>query len=591
MSLTAPVAHSHLLDGCCTQDRLAMTRTLSQAVFAPLPQALIAPVGGRAIPGQRSIRTMADLIVYGSISTGVPGAATADAMAIKDGNIIGIGSASDVEGLKDPSTQIVDSGDGFIVPGLIEPHMHLWSTVLADSWLNCSALENPTFDDVIARLKAAAAAKPANGWIQGQLFDPSLYPGEPELTREILDQVSTEYPIGVLNASMHYLYVNSKAFELAGITDETPDPPGGKFYKEDGKLTGVVGESGAILKFMSVTPQRSQEELMAGLIDIMNKAASVGVTSMREALTGAVMGPGEVSALHQMNAARRLPVRISTAQHALLGNDAWASAGVTPGSGDDMVRAVAWKVLSDGSNQGRSGYLRDPYVGQPDNRGEANMDIEQCIALIKAGHDAGWQVMTHANGDAAIDMVVSAYEQALGDQADTHDHRHRIEHCSLATSEHFERMARLGVQPSFLMNHVYYWGRVFRDNIIGPDRAAELDSVASALAAGLRPSLHSDYSVSPMQPLLSARTAVKREMRDGGEVLNAAECVAPEAALKAITVDAAWQIHADDRGTLEVGKKADYAVLSANPWAADASTWADIKVHETRIDGTVAWSS
>jgi hypothetical protein len=198
--------------------------------------------------------------------------------------------------------------------------------------------------------------------------------------------------------------------------------------------------------------------------------------------------------------------------------------------------------------------------------------------------------MTHANGDAAIDMVVSAYEQVLGDQADGGSSP-RIEHCSLATSEHFERMARVGVQPSFLMNHVYYWGRAFKDHILGTNRADELDSVASALAAGLRPSLHSDYSVSPMQPLLSARTAVERKMRDGGEVLNPAECVTPEAALKAITVDAAWQIHADDRGTLEVGKKADYALLSANPWESDASTWADIKVHETRIDGTVAWSS
>ncbi|MFA7266799.1 MAG: amidohydrolase, partial [Candidatus Nanopelagicales bacterium] len=473
----------------------------------------------------------------------------------------------------------------------VEPHMHLWSTVLADSWLNCSAIENPTFNDVVAKLKAEAANTAAGDWIQGQLFDPSLYPGEPELTRAILDQVSTEHPVGVLNASMHYLYVNSKALELAGVTEETPDPPGGFFGKTDGKLNGIVGESGAILKFMAVIPQRSQAQLAAGLIDIMNKAASVGVTSMREGLTGAVMGPGEFSLLTQLNAANRLPVRISTAQHGLLGNDAWASAGVTPGAGDDMVRAVAWKVLSDGSNQGRSGYMRDAYIGQPDNRGHANMDIEKCIALIKEGHDAGWQVMTHANGDAAIDMVVSAYEQALGDAADVGDHRHRIEHCSLATAEHFERMARIGVHPSFLMNHVYYWGRVFRDHIIGAERANELDGVASALAAGLRPSLHSDYSVSPMQPLLSARTAVERKLRDGGDVLNEAECVSPEAALRAVTSGAAWQVHGDDRGTLEVGKKADYALLSANPWEADPSTWADITVHETRIDGTVAWSS
>ena len=591
MSLITPVRHSSIIDGCCTPDRLEITRTLSHAAFGPLQQALVTPMGRSGLPVQRAQRTAADMIVYGKIATGAASGPTADAMAIKGGNIIGIGSASDVEGLKDPTTQIVDGGDGFIVPGFVEPHMHLWSTVLADSWLNCSAIENPTFDDVVAKLKAEAANTAAGDWVQGQLFDPSLYPGEPELTRAILDQVSTEHPVGVLNASMHYLYVNSKALELAGVTEETPDPPGGFFGKTDGKLNGIVGESGAILKFMAVIPQRSQAQLAAGLIDIMNKAASVGVTSMREGLTGAVMGPGEFSLLTQLNAASRLPVRISTAQHAMLGNEAWASAGVTPGAGDDMVRAVAWKVLSDGSNQGRSGYMRDAYVGQPDNRGHANMDIEKCIELIKEGHNAGWQVMTHANGDAAIDMVVSAYEQALGDTADAGDHRHRIEHCSLATSEHFERMARIGVQPSFLMNHVYYWGRVFRDYIIGAERANELDSVASALAAGLRPSLHSDYSVSPMQPLLSARTAVERKLRDGGDVLNEAERVSPEAALRAVTSDAAWQVHGDDRGTLEVGKKADYALLSANPWEADPSTWADITVHETRIDGTVAWSA
>ena len=591
MSLITPVRHSSIIDGCCTPDRLEITRTLSHAAFGPLQQALVTPMGRSGLPVQRAQRTAADMIVYGKIATGAASGPTADAMAIKGGNIIGIGSASDVEGLKDPTTQIVDGGDGFIVPGFVEPHMHLWSTVLADSWLNCSAIENPTFDDVVAKLKAEAANTAAGDWVQGQLFDPSLYPGEPELTRAILDQVSTEHPVGVLNASMHYLYVNSKALELAGVTEETPDPPGGFFGKTDGKLNGIVGESGAILKFMAVIPQRSQAQLAAGLIDIMNKAASVGVTSMREGLTGAVMGPGEFSLLTQLNAASRLPVRISTAQHAMLGNEAWASAGVTPGAGDDMVRAVAWKVLSDGSNQGRSGYMRDAYVGQPDNRGHANMDIEKCIELIKEGHNAGWQVMTHANGDAAIDMVVSAYEQALGDTADANDHRHRIEHCSLATSEHFERMARIGVQPSFLMNHVYYWGRVFRDYIIGAERANELDSVASALAAGLRPSLHSDYSVSPMQPLLSARTAVERKLRDGGDVLNEAERVSPEAALRAVTSDAAWQVHGDDRGTLEVGKKADYALLSANPWEVDPSTWADITVHETRIDGTVAWSA
>jgi predicted amidohydrolase YtcJ len=532
----------------------------------------------------------ADLLVLGSIATGNSTNPTAEAMAVKDGRIIGIGSLSDIESLTGPDTEIITQRDGVITPGFIEPHMHLWSSVLADAWLDCSQLQNPTFNDVVARLKASAESTPEGDWVLGQLFDPSLFPGEPDLTTDILDAVSTTHPIAVLNASMHFLYVNSKAFELADITVDTPDPDGGKYYRENGKLTGVVGEAGAILKFLAVMPQRSQEDLVNGLRAIMQRAASVGVTSMREAFTGAIMGPGEVSLLHQMNAAAKLPVRISTAQSSLLGAQAWQDAGVWPNSGDDMVRAIAWKVVSDGSNQGRSGFMREPYVGQPDNRGEANFDEPTLVEYLRTGHEGGWQIMLHCNGDAAMDRGVLAYETIL-DGVPQHDLRHRIEHCSLAHAEHLQRMVRIGVSPSFLMNHVYYWGKALRDDILGPERANHLDPVDSALAAGLRVSLHSDFSVSPMEPLVAARTAVQRKMRDGGEVLNAAERVTPDAALRAVTVDAAWQVHADDAGSLEVGKRADWAVLSDNPWTADPETWADIKTYETRLDGEVAWSA
>jgi hypothetical protein len=152
-------------------------------------------------------------------------------------------------------------------------------------------------------------------------------------------------------------------------------------------------------------------------------------------------------------------------------------------------------------------------------------------------------------------------------------------------------MAAVGLSPSFLMNHVYYWGAAFRDTILGPERADRLDRVASAYAAGLRPSLHSDYNVSEIHPLLSARTAVLRNLQADGSVLNPAECVTPAQALAAITTNAAWQIHADDRGSLEVGKRADWAVVSADPWSTDASEWAEITVSETYIDGTPAWQS
>jgi predicted amidohydrolase YtcJ len=318
---------------------------------------------------------------------------------------------------------------------------------------------------------------------------------------------------------------------------------------------------------------------------ILGDAAAAGVTSVREAATGAVLGVGEVGLLHQLNAARPLPTRVSTAQWALCGAAAWADAGVTPFAGDEMVRADAWKIVTDGSNQGRSGYFEQPYLGEASG-GHPNFTPEQLHQLMADGLDGGWQLMVHANGDAAVEFALEAYEQALAGRPAT-DLRHRMEHVSFSYRRQLERMAAIGVSPSFLMNHVYYWGRVFRDVILGPERADRLDRVASALQAGLRPSLHSDYNVTQMEPLLAAKTAATRVMRDGGEVLNPAECVSAEEALRAITVDAAWQIHADDRGTLAVGNLADWTVLSDNPWESIPDAWPDITVLETRVGGRV----
>ena len=198
--------------------------------------------------------------------------------------------------------------------------------------------------------------------------------------------------------------------------------------------------------------------------------------------------------------------------------------------------------------------------------------------------------MVHTNGDAAVEFALEAAEELLPKYAGK-DLRHRFEHVSFTTDDQLTRMAEVGISPSFLMNHVYYWGAAFRDTILGPERAGRLDRVGSAYRAGLRPSLHSDYNVTDIDPLSSARTAVLRILQADGTVLNPAECVTAEQALTAVTTNAAWQIHADDRGSLAVGKRADFAVASANPWASDPASWPDTEFHATYIDGTPAYES
>ncbi|WP_281640074.1 amidohydrolase [Aurantimicrobium minutum] len=387
-----------------------------------------------------------------------------------------------------------------------------------------------------------------------------------------------------------------KRHALAGVNYQTMDPPGGTFFRADGKLTGVIGEIPAMLMMLAKFPKPSAADMAAGITEILNECAKQGVTSLREAGTGSLVGVSELALLHQMNGAKRLPVRVSTAQFAIMAGktpvevaQTWKDAGVTPFSGDEMVRADAWKVVADGSNQGRSGYFSQPYLGE-DNGGHADWTPEGLRGALKAGLDDGWQIMVHTNGDAAVEMALEAMEEILPGYG-ANDLRHRFEHVSFTRDDHLARLAKANISPSFLMNHVYYWGAAFRDTILGPERAQLLDRVASAYKAGLRPSLHSDYNVSKVHPLQSARTAVLRQLQADGSVLNAAECATPAQALAAITTNAAWQIHADDRGSLEVGKRADYAVVDSNPWTSDPASWDKIVVNETYIDGTLAFQA
>lgn len=573
---------------CCAAHPLARAH-LGQSLSGP---AVIEPARHAA---GATARETAELLVVGDIATGNPASPTADAMAISGGKIVGIGSESDVEGLVTSATKRV-TPEGVVIPGLIEPHMHIWTSLLNLTWTDMSHEACPTFDDVVALVKSTAQSTPAGQQVLGKLFDPSLYPGEPSLTRAILDQVAPDNPVLVMNASMHFMYANSAALVAAGITDQTLDPPGGKFGRVDGKLNGVIGEAPAMMMLLGSMPKPSQAEVAAGIRQILQACASQGVTSVREAATGSLAGVGEVAILHQVNGAARLPVRVSTAQFAIMAGKspsevaaAWKAAGVTPFSGDEMVRADAWKVVTDGSNQGRSGYFLQPYLGE-ESGGHADWTPESLRSALKAGLDEGWQLMVHTNGDAAVEFALEAMEDLLP-QYGTNDLRHRFEHVSFSTDEQLARIARAGISPSFLMNHVYYWGAAFRDTILGPKRADRLDRVASAYRAGLRPSLHSDYNVTKVHPLQSARTAVLRELQADGSVLNPAECATPAQALAAITTNAAWQIHGDDRGSLEVGKRADYAVASVDPWSSDPAGWDEITIRATYIDGTLAYEA
>ena len=395
-----------------------------------------------------------------------------------------------------------------------------------------------------------------------------------------------------MNASQHFFYVNSAAYAAAGITAETPNPPGGDYGARNGTLTGIVAEAAAMLSFMKLTSAITPADIAAAITGIAAAAAKVGVTYVHEAATGAIAGVTEVDLLHQTFAQPGFPIRGSLS---LWGErlEEFTAAGLSPGSGDDRLRSQTVKWVSDGSNQGYSGYLRENYLGR-DTRGVANFTPEQLTANFAKTLAAQWPIMCHANGDAALDMVLECFAAVARTPDWDPAKRHRIEHSSLLHDEHIAAMAALGVTPSFLMNHVRLWGRVMRDDILGPARADLLDRYGSAVKAGLRASFHCDFSVSPIGPLNYIATAAARTMADGGEVLNPAERVPVAQALRGSTLDAAWMCHADGLvGSLVAGKAADFVLLADDPLAheADPDAVRDIAVQATYLDGAEVYSA
>lgn len=552
----------------------------------------VAPADRTAHPHRRENTAKAELLVTGSLVTLDDTQPRAEAMAIAAGRILAVGSRTDLESFVGPGTKRIEHTTGAVLPGLVEPHVHLVTSALVFDGVDCSPYANKTLDAVLAALKAEAAKTPKGQAVVGQLFDPSLLPGQPNLTAALLDQISTEVPIVVMNASQHFFYVNSAAYAAVGITADTPNPPGGDYGIRNGTLTGIISEAGAMIPFMKVLPAVTPQVISKAITEIAAMAAKVGVTYIHEPATGAVAGVQEVDLLHHTFAQPGFPIRGSLSLWGERLAD-FTAAGIQMGSGDDRLRSQTIKWVSDGSNQGYTGYLRENYLGR-DSRGVANFTPEQLAANFAATVTAGWPIMCHANGDAAMDMVMGAFAATAKLPAWDRSKRHRTEHSSLMHDEHIAAMADLGVTPSFLMNHVRLWGKVMRDEILGPQRALLLDRYASAVKAGLRASFHSDFSVSPIGPLSYIATAAARTMADGGEVLNADERVTVAQALRGSTIDAAWMCHADGLvGSLEAGKAADFVFLGDDPLAheSDPDAVREIAVLATYSDGAEVYSA
>ncbi|MEC8809219.1 MAG: amidohydrolase family protein, partial [Pseudomonadota bacterium] len=517
----------------------------------------------------------------------------ADTLFVQDGRIAWVGMAKDQpQGLLDNEADLqrINLQGKTVLPGFVEPHMHLPPLAMLHRFSNVGPNRFATTEEALAQLRDDAAEVEAGEWVVGRQFDPSLQEGPDYLTKDLLDTVSTEHPVFVYNASLHLAYCNSLALDIAGIDANTEDPPNAELGRtESGEPNGVLKAGPAMALVARHNPKLREQNLAEACLGVFNTANRVGITTLCDQGTGTFQGVGELALYQSLNDSGQMTARFrySVSQAAAA---KWDEAEIEWGEGDEWVRRTGWKIVSDGSNQGRTGLQRESFVGS-DSTGMAYIEKDELDAAVEKRLRDGWAVCVHANGDAAIDRVLDAFAKAKAKGLEPAEKRCRIEHCSILHDEQITKMQELGLSPSFLIGHVHYWGKAFVEDIFGPEKAAKLDRTGACEDLGIRWTVHSDDPVTEMNPLRCIENAVTRNMWRSDQLLSPEERVPVEAALRAMTIDAAWQCHSDHEvGSLEVGKFADFVVLAEDPLAVEPERLAQIQVLETWVGGRQVFS-
>lgn len=546
-------------------------------------------VAGRPAYAATSGTSPATLFAGGTILSMDERYSSANAVAIANGTILAIGDLDDVERAAGPGAQKVNLDGRTLMPGLIDPHQHpIPGGIMLTQMTNVGSDTYKTKADVLVALKAKAAGLPAGQWIYADLYDNLLQGGD--LTIEELDGVSTAHPIFVYYVSMHTATGNSPAFKVAGVTAATGDLPGGGHFGKDasGNLNGMIFEPPALQKFVVGLPKLSLELVGNAVKTFLYQSAALGITMVHEAgayapTVGALEGYKAVMASSPVRYSASPAVEFIDAAMEFVKpyGSPGAKALEIPGT---LLSLYAVKIVSDGSPQQETAFQLQPYLNST-NTGLPNYTAEELNALVLKVKEAGWPVSIHCNGDASLGRALDAIAAAYGSTPPPTG-INRIEHCTLANPDQIARMKAMGVQPSHLMNNVYYYGSAYRDQIFGAERANRFNPAGSYLAAGIPFSIHSDCPCSPVAPLREIGTAVTRICSIDGSVIGENERVPIEAALRGMTTVAAAQCGLGEKtGSLTPGKYADLAILESNPLTTDPGKLGDIKVSETWVAG------
>lgn len=499
------------------------------------------------------------------------------AVAVHDGKILFVGCDKDVMAFKGPDTEMIDLEKKTLLPGFIDAHTHMIPLMMTVNGFDLSASKYPTKESVLKALQIEAAKGPVLAF----RFDPSLMKEPFNLGFSNLDAISKTQPILVINTSGHIAYGNQVAFERAGIVNSKPTPKGESFQRNtNGNLTGIAFELPAIGRLISAFPGMDNIDFVQVAKDAADYYAERGYTTVTDLALGLPI-PNALANIQSLILAANqpyAPVRIQGyVIYPLLEQIKEMRKNNT-----EYFQVLGVKIWSDGSLQGYTGALLEDYEDK-ETKGKLNYSSSELGEMVLKAHKMGLQVAVHANGDRAIQDVLAAYENALN-QVPAEDPRFRIEHATLLDPSDFDTMKRVKATPSFSVLHIYEWGPVFQERILGQKRADRIDSARSTRNVGVKFSINDD-TLGPLEPLLFVETIMTRKM-DNGKILNPNETISIDEALKSITLYPAWQTFREkELGSIEVGKFADFVILDKNPKKIAPDKISEIKVLGTYING------
>jgi predicted amidohydrolase YtcJ len=530
-----------------------------------------------------------DFVAFGGTVLTLDRAGTrATALAARAGLITALGDDRAIAALAGPDTTVLDLAGRTVVPGFVESHNHpTFFGMTLGAPVDAGSPPNDRIGDIVDRVRQAVREFGPGEWVKGFRYDDTLLADNRHPTRHDLDPASPRNPVLLTHVTGHFSVANSAALRAVGITAATPDPPGGVIARDDrGEPTGLLIETAAFL-VNSAMPSQGPDELAAALQLADAEYLRHGVTSVHDTGIGLIGGEPELAAYRMLTSAGKLRTRIRGYLFHTLVPGLAEGAPEPPDRSANGLAVTGVKIVADGSIQGRTGCLAEGYTCAPDEHGMMLLEPDELSRRIAALDDAGWQVAVHGNGDAAIDAIIDGYAR-LGSPAGT-GKRHRIEHCQTAREDQLDRMAEHDIAASFFIKHVYYWGDRHRDVFLGPARASRISPLASAKSRGIHFGLHSDTPVTPVPPLEGIWCAVARET-SSGRSLGPEQAIEVEAALRGYTIDAAFVAGEESaKGSLEVGKLADLAVLSEDPTAVPTERIRHLTVDATVVGGEVVW--